>query len=221
MNDTSRVRGFRPSARRRNRIAAGVALAAIAVGGNVLVYSSLDDAEPAVQAVTDIPAGTEITSDMLRTIDVELDETVQMIPGSQLDLLPGRYAKVRIVSGALLTSPSLQFEPLVTPGHSVVAIRVENGTLPIGLRERSRVQLIVPPGNDGTAPVEVVGRTVGLPVDAGSALGTTSLSVEVAAADAAAIAAADDVRVVLIEPADDDATETGDAPRDDDAGSGG
>jgi hypothetical protein len=44
-----------------------------------------------------------------------------------------------------------------------------------------------------------------LPTDTSSALGLQSLSVEVAAADAATIAAADDVRVVLVEPSEDPA----------------
>jgi hypothetical protein len=196
--------GFRPSARRRNRIAAGVALGAIAVGGNVLVYSSLDDATPVVQAVRDIPAGTQITADMLRTVDVDLDGTVQTIPGAQLDLLPGRYARVRVVSGSLLSDLVLQSEPLVTVGNSVVAVQVGDGSLPIGLRERSRVQLVIPPPTSSAdAPRVITGRTVGLPVSSNSALATATLSVEVDAAEAPSLAAADDVRVVLLEPTED------------------
>ncbi len=48
--------------------------------------------------------------------------------------------------------------------------------------------------------VSIPGRVVGLPADTSSALGLQSLSVEVAADDAATVAAADDVRVVLVEP---------------------
>lgn len=206
MSIASEGRGFRPSARRRNRIAAGVALGAIAIGGNVLVYSSLDDAAPVVQAVRDIPAGTQITSDMLRTVDADLDSTVEVIPGSQLDLIPGRYARVRVVSGSLLSSLVLQSDPLVTAGHSVVAIQVGDGALPVGLRERSRVQLVIPPPTSSTdAPRVVTGRTVGLPIASNSALAITTLSVEVETAEAPSIAAADDVRVVLLEPTDDGA----------------
>lgn len=205
MSGAPPTRGFRPTARRRNRIAAGVALGAVAIGGNVLVYSSLDDSEPVVQAVTDIPAGTQITASMLRAVDADIDDTVQAIDGSELDLVPGRYAKVRIVAGALVTSPSLQNEPLVTPGRSIVAIRADDGTLPSGLRERSRVQLVVPPDSDATEPRVIVGRTVGLPIDADAALGAVSLSVEVDAADGPLLAAADDVRVVLLEPLPDPA----------------
>jgi hypothetical protein len=200
-------RGFLPAARRRNRIAAGVALAAIAVGGNLYVYSGLDSAEAVVQAVRDVPAGEQITADMLRTVDVDADPSVNVIPGDRLDALVGSYAKVRLVAGSLLTAEALQSTPLVSQGTSIVAIQVADGTLPIGLRERVPVQLVIPGDRsvtDGAATV-VEGRVVGLPSATSSALGMQSLSVEVAAGDAATIAAADDVRVVLLEPTQDPA----------------
>jgi hypothetical protein len=208
--------GFQPAARRRNHIAAGVALAAIAIGGNVYVYSALDASGPVVQTVRDVPAGEQITADMLRTVDVDVDSTVNVIAGDRLDSLVGSYAKVRLVAGSLVTVEALQTAPLVTAGASVVAIQVSDGSLPIGLRERVPVLLVVPDdGSDTDAGVvSVAGRVVGLPTDTSSALGLQSLSVEVAAGDAATIAAADDVRVVLVEPSEDPAVATA-APEED------
>lgn len=209
-NATSSGQGFQPTARRRNRVAAGVALAAIAIGGNIYVYSALDASKPVVQTVRDVPAGEQITADMLRTVDVDVDSTVNVIAGDRLDSLVGSYAKVRLVAGSLVTVEALQPTPLVTAGTSVVAIQVADGALPIGLRERVPVMLVVPgDGSDtDTGVVLVAGRVVGLPIETSSALGRQSLSVEVAAADAATIAAADDVRVVLVEPSEDPATAT-------------
>jgi hypothetical protein len=196
--------------RRRGRIAAGVALAAIAIGGNLYVYSTLDDSRPVVQAVQDVPAGEQITADMLRTVSVDADATVNVIGGDQLDSLVGSYAKVRLVAGSLVATEALQATPLVSPGSSVVAIQVADGSLPRGLRERVPVLLVVPPtgGVDDDPPATVSGRVVGLPSDTPSALGLQSLSVEVTTTDAATIAAADDVRVVLVEPSDDPAVAT-------------
>jgi hypothetical protein len=184
-----------------------VALAAVAIGGNLLVYSNLDASKPVVQAVRDVPAGEQITSDMFRTVDVDVDSTVNVIDGDRLDSLVGTYAKVRLVAGSLVTAESLQAVPLVTPGSSVVAIQVADGALPAGLRERSAIVLVVPAGRseDGVGATSVPGRVVGLPSATSSALGLQSLSVEVAAGDAATIAAADDVRVVLVDPAEDPA----------------
>jgi hypothetical protein len=205
---TSSGQGFQPAARRRNRIAAGVALAAIAIGGNLYVYSALNAAEPVVQAVRDVPAGEQITADMLRTVDVDVDSTVNVIAGDRLDSLVGSYAKVRLVAGSLVTVEALQPTPLVTAGTSVVAIQVADGSLPIGLRERVPVLLVVPGDGSDAGVVSVAGRVVGLPTDTSTALGLQSLSVEVAAADAATIAAADDVRVVVVEPSEDPAVVT-------------
>jgi SAF domain len=204
-------RGFRPATRRRNRIAAGVALAAVAVGGNLLVYANLDSSEPVVQTVRDVPAGARITSDMLRTVDVDAESTVNVVSADRLESLIGTYAKVRLVAGSLVTSQSVQASPLVTPGSAVVAIQVADGALPAGLRERVPILLVMPGRTAEESVASVPGRVVGLPVETASALGLRSLSVEVAAADAATVAAADDVRVVLVEPSTDPAVAAGTA----------
>lgn len=195
-------RGFQPTGRRRKRIALGVLLAAIAIGGNVAIYTGLDDSAPVVQVTRDVPAGEQLSLDMLRIVDVDADPTVNVVPGDRLDSLVGTYAKVRLVSGALVTAEALQPTPLVADGSSVVAIRVPEGSLPIGIRERAPVQLVVP--GDGM-PTTISGRVVGLPTATGSALGVESLSVEVAAEDAPTAASADDVRVVLVQPSTDPA----------------
>ena len=151
-------------------------------------------------------AGEQITADMLRTTDVDADSTVNLVPGDGLDGLIGRYAKVRLVSGSLITANALQDGPLVRPGSAVVAIQVAEGTLPIGLRERVPVLLVVGSSTAEGTPTTVTGRVVGLPVATTSALGVESLSIEVDLTDAPRIAAADDVRVVLVEPIEDPAT---------------
>ena len=108
-------RGFEPTARRRNRIAAGVALAALAIGGNLIAYSRLDGSEAVLQMVRDVPAGEQITTDMLRSVDVDADSSVNVVSADRLDSLIGAYAKVRLVAGSLVTSQSLQSGPLVAP----------------------------------------------------------------------------------------------------------
>ena len=210
-------RGFRPASRRRARIAGGVALVAVAIGGNVLIYSSLDDREPVLQLVRDVPAGEQLTGDDLRPIDVDADDTLRAVPADRLSTIVGQYAKVRLVAGSLVVTESLQGSPLVSGGTAVVAIQVPDGALPIGLRERSPVQLVVPGAGDGTTaapPTIVSGRVVGLPTAPTTATGSLSLSVEVPAQLAATVVASDDVRVVLVQPSPDAAyadTDAGDS----------
>lgn len=207
MSDRSRAAvAFRPSTRRRNRLAGGLVLGALAIGGNVLVYASLDDRTPAVQVVRDVPAGDRLTRDMFRTVDVDVDGSVNVVPGDQVDSLVGRHAKVRLVAGSLVTVDALQLDPLVAPGNAVVAIQVADGALPLGLRERVPVRLVVPADRTAETPAVTSfdGRVVGLPRTSTNGLGS-SVSVELAAADATLIAAADDVRVVLLDPSPDPA----------------
>ncbi len=202
-------RGFRPTARRRNRLAAGLALGAAAIGANVLVYASLNSSEPVVQVVRDVPAGEQITADMLRTVDADVDSTVNTIGGADMQSLIGQYAKVRLVAGSLVVYPAIQSQPLLSAGNAVVAIEVKAAELPVGLRERVPVLLVIPPiaGDDSGLPTTIDGRVVGLPVASESGLGTQSVSIEVEASLVASVAAADEVRIVLLVPSTDPAVQ--------------
>lgn len=208
MNTGVQRRGFHPTSRGRNRMAAGLALGAAAIGGNVLVYSSLNRSEPVVQAIDDIPAGEIITIDMVRTVDVSTGAGINVIDGDDIRTVVGLYAKVRLVSGSLVTSEALQVGPLVTDGNAIVAVEVRAGQLPIGLRERVPVRLVVPVNRNAERQdvLSIDGRVVGLPRPSTNALGTVSISIELANTDAATIAAADDVRVILLAPIEDPAT---------------
>lgn len=194
-------RGFRPSSRRRTRMAIGAVLVAVAVGGNLLLYTGLDQRTAVLQVVRDVPAGVQLVADDLRTVEVATDPSVRTMGADALGAVVGSYAKVRIVSGSLVVAEAVQPDPLVSPGAAVVAVQVPDGALPIGLRERSRVHLVVPPPRnaEGEPPRVVAGLAVGLPSSPQSVTGRISLSVEVAESDAAAVAASDDVRVVLVD----------------------
>jgi hypothetical protein len=199
-------RGFRPASRRRARVAGGAALVAVAIGGNLLVYSSLSDREAVLQVVRDVPAGAQVTVDDVRPIEVDADDSLRSVGADRLSTIVGQFAKVRLVSGSLVVDEALQSTPLVSAGAAVVAIQVPEGALPSGLRERSQVQLVVPGESDGSTasvPTIVSGRVVGVPMAPSTATGMRSLSVEVSEQSAATIAASDDVRVVLIQPGTD------------------
>jgi SAF domain len=207
MGSESEARGFRPTSRRRSRIAAGVALGAVAVAGNVLVYSSLDDRQAVLQVVRDIPAGTQISAADLRPVAVAVDASVRTVPADLLDATAGRYARVRLVAGSLLVHEALQDEPLVARDAAVVAVQVPSGQVPTGTRERSRVELVLPRDDnvDDTEPVVVTGRLVGLPTEPESVTGLVSLSVEVAIADVPSVAGAESVGIALLGPGTDPA----------------
>ena len=200
-DDRPEAHGFRPASRRRARIAAGVAIAAVAVAGNVAIYVSLDDSTEVVQFVDNVAAGELIGSDDVRTVEVGGDvATANLVPADQLGSIVNQYARTFIPSGSLASPYVVQSQPLVSPGTAVVAVTPADDLVPRGLTERSHVQLVL----DGDPPTLVEARVVAVHRDDGGR--ASSLSVEVAEADAPTVAAAGELHVVLLDPGSDPAT---------------
>jgi hypothetical protein len=183
-------------------------LCLLAVGVVLFVFSSTDKRVPVLQAVHDLPAGSQLTPSDFRAVELTVDPSVAAVPAADIATVVGQYTKVRIVSGGLVSAAMLQPAPLVAPGAAVVAVMVPNGELPTGLRERSQVQLVMPSQGDEPASPPVTGRVVGLPQAPDSTTGQLSISVELASADALTVAGARSVRVVLIDPGVDPAAAT-------------
>ena len=202
--------GFAPAGRRRNRIAAGVALAALAVGGNVLVYSSLER-QRTRRASRRRRAGGRPDHESTccgpsRSTSIRRST---WSPGDQLDSLVGhvRQGPPRVRLAGHARSPCRP-SPLVEPGNAVVAIQVDEGSLPVGLRERVPVQLVIP-AVSGSAAGSVGDRSDGDRRRRGRpSRSTTDERARYASRcrsrspqpTAPIVAAADDVRVVLTEP---------------------
>lgn len=208
----------------RPRLALGAALMATAIAGNLVLYSSISETRPVVQVVRDIPAGEQVTVDDVRIIDVgALDPSVRVVDGPALSSVLGAFARTRIVAGSLLVEQSLQPQPLVSEGSVVVALPLPAGEVPVGLRERSVVEIILAPDRQtveqtmsdiraGLVPVGideedllpptviVTGIVAALPSDDVSVVGERSVSIEVPHADAHLVVAHTDPRVVLLPP---------------------
>lgn len=185
-------------------MAAGAVLAAVAIGGNVVLYTSLDDRVEVLQLARDVRAGEVVRPGDLRVVEADLDPTVPVVRAGDVDRVVDRFARTYLPAGSLVTDGLVQSEPLVAEGASVVAVDVPATLLPAGLTTRSQVLLVVPvPGGE---PVVTPGRVVRRPDLEGDG---TAMSVEVPRDVAARVAAADGVRVVLVEPGIDTATEAG------------
>lgn len=188
----------RISSRARGRLALGALVVAIGVLINLAIYRSVDDKSPVLQLNRDVPAGQQISAEDFRTVEIGSDGAFRSVPSSDLNAVVGSYAKVRLIAGTLLAREALQAGPLVAVGASVVAVTVPAGEVPIGLRERSRVSVVMI-ASDRTS-TSVAGLVVGLPTQAGSS-GQVSVSIELAAVDATSVAAAEKIRLVLLDPA--------------------
>lgn len=214
------------SAQGRTRIAVGTALVAVAVVGNLVLYSSAAETRPVLQVVRDVPAGSVIGPDDVREVAVGvLDPSIQALDGSSLPTVLGWYAKTRIVSGSLLVEESLQSTPLMSDGGAVVALPLPAGEIPAGLRERSSVEIVLAPdrqlverieadiragllafdgdGDELLPPTVIVSGVVSsLPSSETSATGERSISIEVAHDDAHLIVVHPDPRLVLLPPSE-------------------
>jgi hypothetical protein len=174
-----------------------------------LIYASLDDKTEVLQVVRNVRAGEVVTSDDLRVVEVDLDPTVPAVEADQIGLVVNQYARVYITSGSLMVEQLVQPTPLVSAGAGVVAVEIRPSRVPSGLRERSRVMLVVVPENNDDELFVTTGRVVARGSDADAVSGVFGLSVEVAEADAPLVAAGNDVRVVVLDPGSDIATEQG------------
>jgi hypothetical protein len=182
------------------RIAVGMLLSTAAVGVVLLVFSTADRRVAVLQVVHDLPAGAQLGAADLRSIELSTDPSLAVVKAIDIATVIGQYTKVRIVTGGLLASGLLQPGALVAPGSAVVAVTIPAGELPSGLRERSQVLIVIPDASDDAPSVSVVGRVVGLPNAPDSVTGQLSVSFEVSAVDAVAVASATRVRVVLLDP---------------------
>ena len=199
--------GFRPSSRSRLRIIGGVLMSLLAIGTILMIFSTTDKRIAVLQLIHDVPAGAQVSRDDIGVIEISIDPTLEVVRSADAATIDGQFARTRLLAGALVHPGSLQARPLVAPGTAVVAIVVPPGGVPVGLQERSQVQLVFPvePGAapDTAAPAPVLGRVAGLLGAADPVTGDVSISIEVATADAPVVAAAGEVRVVLLEPGTD------------------
>jgi hypothetical protein len=171
----------------------------------VLIYSSLDDATEVVQVVRDVRAGQLITADDLRVVELDADPSVPVVPADQIGRVVNQYARVHLAAGTLIVDVLVQPAPLVTPGASVVAVELRGADLPFGLRERSPVQVVAP---SASAPALVAeGRVVAVSDPGAGPDDPVSVSIELSSADAVLVAATDDLRLILLDPAVDPAVE--------------
>ena len=108
--------GFRPSSRSRMRIAIGTLLSLTAVGIVLLVFSTADRRVAVLQVVRDLPAGSQIGAEDVRSIELSVDPSLAVVKTIDLASVIGEFTKVSIVGGGLLAPGLLQSKPLVAAG---------------------------------------------------------------------------------------------------------
>jgi hypothetical protein len=149
-NPSGRLGGRLARQRRPGWIAAGVALVALAVLGNVYLFQTSGHRISVVRVARNVPVGQQLVHADLDTSSVALGPGVQVIPARQLGEVVGRRAAVDLRSGTLLSVSQVTTQLTPQPGQALVTVAVKPGELPPGgLAPGSQVRIVSTPGSQG------------------------------------------------------------------------
>lgn len=200
-------RGLRVRPQRPVRAVMALLLVVASVVAALTVFTRIGDRSEVLVATRTVLAGQQVTEADFRVVSISTDDELATIPASQWQLLVGQYARVRIEAGAVVAGAALQPDRLVSEGRVLMSVLVPAGEVPIGLREQSRVVLVVT-GDNAIEPVLVDATIAAIPRDLSAILSDTAgvrsasvpLSVEVSPEAVTLVGSAEDVSVGVLDP---------------------
>lgn len=142
-----------PTRRRPALIGLGVALvAATALTAGWLVQTA--SATTSVVAVAeDVTAGSILTADDLKTVNINLDSGLDTIPARQLSALVGQHAVVSMLTGQTLTSSAVAPDLVPPEGKALVGVTLSPGQAPAhDFAAGDRVLIVDTPAGQGDPP---------------------------------------------------------------------
>src|SRR3954452_11065834 len=149
--------GLRVRPQRPARALLGLLLVLVAVVAVLAIYTRIGDRQEVLAVTRTVLAGEQLTDADLRVVAISSDDSIPLVPSSARASMVGQYAKVRMVEGSLLVAESVQARPLVDPSKVLMSVEVPVSGVPTGLREGSRLVLIVTPrGAGNTTQTELV-----------------------------------------------------------------
>jgi len=204
--------GLRVRPPRTARAVCAVLVMVASVAFSLTLWYRTGDRHEVLALTRTVLAGEQVTESDLREISIASDSSFASVPSSSRDLIVGQYAKVRLMSGSLLVTDSVQARPLVHPERVLMSVPVPLTGVPAGLREGSRLVLIVTPASDvveSSAPSLVEATVAAVPSNLGELVGGSTssgattmvaLSVEVPPEAASLVGSAKAVAVGVLDP---------------------
>src|SRR4051794_11250350 len=196
---------------RTERALGGLFVVALAVVVVSVMIIRAGDRHDVLAVSRTVLAGEQLTDADLRVVSISADDSFPSVPATARSSIVGQYAKVRLADGSLVVADSVQARPLVDPAKVLMSVAVPLSGVPTGLREGSRLVLVVTP--EGTAsdvaPVLVEATVAAVPRNLGelvSGSGDSSnssmvaLTVEVDPSAAATLGPAKAVAVAVLAP---------------------
>ena len=200
-----RVRPYRPM-----RALVGAMTVVASVVAALAIYTKVGDRKEILAVRNGVLAGELITGDNLQVVSISSDDSFPSIPASDRALVVGQYAKVRLAAGALLVADAIQPAELVNPERVRINVVVSAGLVPVGLREQSRVTLVVTPPQSGSTrppPALVEAIVLSVPRDLVEIVGsgdrgrdTVPLTVEIDPRWVSLVGTAESVSVGVLDP---------------------
>jgi hypothetical protein len=203
--------GLRVRPPRQARALLALLLLASCVVAGLVIVTRVGHRRDVLAVTRTVLAGEQLSDTDLRVVSISADDSFPSVPAAGRAAMVGQYAKFRLVQGSLLVVDSVQPRPLVDPGKVLMSVPVPLSGVPTGLREGSRLVLIVTPKTSGgaspTAPVLVEATVAAVPRNlgelvngGGSSTTSVALSVEVDPSAAATIGPAEAVAVAVLAP---------------------
>jgi len=193
------------------RALVGALIVVAAVIAALAIYTRIGDRTEVLAVSRTILAGEQITDADLQVVSISSDDSFPSIAASNRAVVVGQYAKVRLAAGSLLVIDSVQTEQLVNPDRVLMSVVVPVGLIPVGLREQSRLTLVVTPpqaGADHPRPVLVEATVAAVPRNLAEIVGTddsgrsmVALSVEIDPQWVSLVGSASAVSVGVLDPA--------------------
>ena len=200
-------RGLRVRPQRPVRAVMALLLVVASVVAALTVFTRIGDRSDVLVATRTVLAGEQVAESDFRVVSISTDDELATVPASERALLAGQYARVRIEAGAVVPAAAVQPERLVSAGRVLMSVVIPAGEVPVGLREQSRVVLVVT-GANAVEPVLVDATVTAIPGDLLSILADTAgvraasvpISVEVAPESVTLVGSADDVSIGVVDP---------------------
>jgi SAF domain len=191
------------------RALAGALVVVTSVVAALAIYARIGNRAEVLAVSRDVLAGEQIGDDDLEVVSLSSDDRIPTVPASRRNAIVGQYARVRLLSGSLLAADSVQSRPLVNPDRVLMSVVVPVGLVPVGLREQSRIVLVVTPPTSGgvrPAPVLVDAVVAAVPRNLGEVVGSAdagqgmiALAVEVPPSYVGVVGEADAVSVGVLD----------------------
>lgn len=202
--------GLRMRPKRPGRLILALLLVVGSITVALTIYVRIGDRQDVLAVTRTVLAGEQLVISDFRVVSISTDDDLAAVVAADRELLVGQFARVRIAEGSLVVASSTQPTPLVDPDRILMSVTVPLGGVPTGLREGSRLALIVTPGAamaPDQLPVLVEATVAAVPRNLAELVGGDSpgssqvaLSVEVDPGRAALIGSAESVAVGVLDP---------------------